>query len=487
VLEAALCLGSEEPQLALREGGALVPRVLALKDGEEEEEGSPLDPERTVLITGATGGLGSLVARHLAERHGARHLLLVSRSGPEAPGAGELAEDLRELGAQTEISACDVSDPKALKALLAQIPAEHPLGAVFHCAGALADGTVESLDAEGMQRVFAPKADAAWHLHELSAEMELDAFVLFSSAAGTLGGPGQGNYAAANVFLDALAQSRRQAGLPASSIAWGLWQRESAMASDLGETDLVRLRRSGIEAISEEQGLALLDAALAADPPTALAVPLDRSVLRSLASAGALPPLFSGLVRAPRRRGPSGSLAAKLATLSEAERQGYVLMQVRSEVAAVLGHASARDVEPDRAFQELGFDSLAAVELRNRLATVTGLRLPATVVFDYPNASALAEHLLAEASAGTETAQEQREAEVRKLLAKLETIFSALEPSDGSRERASTRLRSLLVSLDGAGSSEVGESDEDLTSMSDTEMFELIDEEFGGAGASNGG
>ena len=187
-----------------------------------------IDPERTVLITGATGGLGALIARHLAERHGARHLLLVSRSGPEAEGARELQAELEALGAEARIAACDVSDREALQELLAQIPAEHPLGAVFHCAGALADGTIESLDAEQMERVFAPKADAAWHLHELTEDMDLSAFVLFSSAAGTLGSPGQANYAAANVFLDALAQRRRAEGLPATSIAWGLWQRESA-------------------------------------------------------------------------------------------------------------------------------------------------------------------------------------------------------------------------------------------------------------------
>ena len=246
-----------------------------------------------------------------------------------------------------------------------------------------------------MQRVFAPKANAAWHLHELTKDAELEAFVLFSSAAGTLGSPGQANYAAANVFLDALAQKRRAEGLPATSIAWGLWGQQSAMTSGLGETDLARMRRSGIEAISDEQGLALLDAALAADPPTALALPLDRRALRSLAAAGALPPLFERpRPGAPAARPASGALAARLASLPEAEREAHVLELVRAEAAAVLGHASAGEIEPAKAFQELGFDSLAAVELRNRLAAATGLRIGTTVVFDHPNASALAEHLL---------------------------------------------------------------------------------------------
>ncbi len=399
VFDAALALGAEEPQLALREGAALVARLASIEKGDAEEERPGLDPERTILITGATGGLGSLLAKHLAEHHGAHHLLLVSRSGPEAEGAKELAEDLRALGAEAEIAACDAADREALQGLLAQVPAEHPLGAIFHCAGTLADATVESLDPESLEKVFAPKADAAWHLHELSRDSDLGAFVLYSSAAGTLGGPGQGNYAAANVFCDALAQKRRAEGLAASSIAWGLWQQESAMTSGLGEGDLARMRRSGLEPISERQGLTFLDAALAADPPTAFAVPLDRGALRTLASAGTLPPLFSGLVRAPRRRGPSGSLGAKLATLPEPEHEGHVLELVRAEVAAVLGHTSARDVDPAKAFQEQGFDSLAAVELRNRLSAATGLRLSATAVFDHPNAAALATHLLAEASA----------------------------------------------------------------------------------------
>ncbi len=403
-LPAALALTAEEPQLALREGVALALRLARAKAGEEGEEAIAIDPERTVLLTGATGALGPLVAHHLAAHHGAQHLLLVSRSGPEAEGAKELQQELEGLGAGTRIAACDVSDRRALEKLLVSIPEEYPLGAVVHCAGALADGTVEAMGSAQIERVFAPKADAAWHLHELTEDLDLSAFVLFSSAAGTLGGPGQANYAAANVFLDALAQKRRAEGLPAASIAWGLWEREGGMASGLGEADLARMRRSGIEALSDERGMALFDAALGADSPQALAVPIDTASLRALASSGALPPIFGGLVRGSKRRtAASGSLAARLATLPEAEHEGFVLDLVRSEVAAVLGHSSAREVEPGRAFQELGFDSLAAVELRNRLSALAGLRLAATVVFDYPNTGALAEHLLTEATAGGAT------------------------------------------------------------------------------------
>ncbi len=399
-MPAALAIGAEEPQLALREGAALVPRLARVGAGEAEKRLPAIDPERTVLIVGGTGTLGALTARHLVERHGARHLLLSSRSGAEAEGAEELKAGLEELGAETTIAACDASDRQALQELLASIPAERPLGAVIHAAGALDDGTVETLAPGQIGRVFAPKADAAWNLHELTEDLDLSAFVLFSSAAGSLGGPAQANYAAANVFLDALAQKRQAEGRVATSIAWGLWERESGMTGHLEEADVARMGRAGVEVLSDDEGLALLDAALEADRAIALAVPLNIVGLRALASAGALAPIFSGLVRTSRRRrAASGSLAEKLATLPEAERESAVLDLVRGEVAAVLGHASAQEVEPDRAFQELGFDSLAALELRNRLSAIAGLRLSATVVFDYPSTAVLAEHLLAEATA----------------------------------------------------------------------------------------
>ncbi|HEX6688046.1 MAG TPA: SDR family NAD(P)-dependent oxidoreductase, partial [Solirubrobacterales bacterium] len=356
-----------------------------------------IDPERTTLIAGGTGGLGALTARHLVERHGAKQLLLVSRSGLEAEGAEKLRQELEELGAKVQIAACDVSDRKALKKLLDSISSEHPLGAIVHCAGALADATVETMEAAQVEAVFAPKVDAAQNLHELSADLDLSAFVLFSSAAGTLGGPGQANYAAANVFLDALAQRRQAEGLPATSIAWGLWQREGAMTSGLTEADLARMKRGGIEALSDERGLALFDASLAAARPQAIALPIDTAALRGASTAGTLPPLLSGLVRTPRRRSAAtGSLATKLAALPQAEHEAFVLDLVKGEVAAVLGHSSAGEIEPTKAFKEMGFDSLAAVELRNRLNSATGLRLGATAVFDYPSVVTLGRHLLTE-------------------------------------------------------------------------------------------
>ena len=496
-LGAALALGAEEPQLALREGEASVPRLARLeRDGEEES--SPLDPERTVLITGATGTLGSLTAKHLAEHHGARRLLLVSRSGPEAQGAGELVTDLEELGAKAEIAACDVSDREALADLIARVPAEHPLGAVFHCAGALADGTVESLDAKGLAHVFAPKVNAAWNLHELTREADLEAFVLFSSVAGLLGGAAQANYAAANVFLDTLAQRRRVEGLPATSLAWGLWDRASGIAGEGadeldGEAAAARLheqvrQRLGFDRMTAEQGLKLFELAQAGEEPLLALVRFDTAALRARAHAGTLAPIMSGLVKVPSRRiASTDTLLAKLAEVPEADRHELVLNLVQTHVAAALGYFSPSEVEPTKAFGEMGIDSLGAVEVRNRLVAATGLRIGATVVFDYPNASSLATYLLAEVGGGPGIAEEQREAEVRSLLAKLETTLTTFESSDGIRERTGARLRSLLVSLNDAGSSGGGEAEEDLTSMSDEEMFELIDEEFGRTGGSHGG
>jgi acyl transferase domain-containing protein/acyl carrier protein len=406
-LEGLLNTDLGEPQLALREGELLVSRLApigaedrAAGTGEDEPRPS-LDPERTVLITGATGGLGALIAKHLVDTHGARHLLLVSRSGEQAPGALDLRAQLQEAGAEVRIAACDVAARQQLEALLDSIPAEHPLGAVIHCAAVLDDGLLESLDRERLERVFAPKADAAWHLHELTAELDLSHFILFSSVAGLLGGAAQASYAAANAFLDALAARRRAEGLAGVSMAWGGWEQRSGMVADLDQDQLDRLMRQAGERLallplSAERGLGLFDAALAR--PEALIVPaqLDLALLRSRARAGTLPPLFKALVRVPAKAGgEGGSLARRLAAVPEAEREALALELVRAHVAAVLGHDSAAEVAPEKAFKDLGFDSLAAVELRNRLSADSGVRLNATAVFDYPSPQQLAGHLLA--------------------------------------------------------------------------------------------
>jgi mycoketide-CoA synthase len=434
-----------------------------------------LDPERTVLITGGTGALGALVARHLAKEHSTRHLLLLSRSGAEAAGAAQMREDLEGLGAEVEIAACDVSSREQLAERISKISLEHPLGAVIHAAGVLDDGTVEAMSSEQIERVFAPKANAAWHLHELSAASDLSAFVTFSSAAGVLGGPGQANYAAANAYMDALAQERHAEGLPATSIAWGLWQRESAMSSHLQETDLARMARSGIEALSEQRGLALFEEALRADVSAPVALGLNRASLRAQASAGILPPVLRGLIRTPKRRqGGSGQLAAKLAALSSGEREGHVLELVRAEVAAVLGHGSARSIGVDDAFKDIGFDSLAAVELRNRLGQVSGLRLPATVVFDYPSPASLASYLLAEIG------EEKKEEGVAAKLERLVMELGKISTDDPARQKLAARLRALAADLEivDRPGEPAGEASR-LAAASDEELLNFIDEQVG--------
>ncbi|MFL5909184.1 MAG: SDR family NAD(P)-dependent oxidoreductase [Gaiellaceae bacterium] len=357
----------------------------------------PLDPDGTVLITGGTGGLGAVVARHLASEHGAQRLLLVSRRGAGADGADDLIAELAELGCEATIEACDVADRDALAALVDSIAGEHPLTAVIHAAGVLDDATVEALDAERIERVMRPKAVAALHLHELTKDMELSDFVLFSSSAGTFGGPGQGNYAAANSLLDALARRRRAAGLPATSLAWGLWQQEGGMGARVSEADLSRMSRMGLEPLATDHGLELFDTARAVGDAMLVPLRLELGALRAQARAGTLPPLLRGLVRAPGRRQSGDSLARQLADVPEAERGRVVLELVRTQAAEVLGQASPDAVDPERAFKELGFDSLAAVELRNRLSQATGMRLPSTLVFDHPTPAAIADFVLSEA------------------------------------------------------------------------------------------
>jgi len=356
----------------------------------------PPDPEGTTLITGGTGALGGLVARHLAAQ-GARRLLLLSRSGPDSEGARRLRAELAEAGCDARIVACDAADRSQLEAALATVPKEYPLTAVIHAAGVVEDAAIELLDAEQIDRVLAPKVDAALHLHELTKGLDLKQFVLFSSAAATFGNPGQGNYAAANSFLDALAQRRQSEGLAGQSLAWGLWLLEdsSGMGGTLDEAALVRLGRLGIIPIGDEEGLQLLDAAAEIDEAAPVSVHLDHSALRTLAQAGILPPLLRQLVRAPVRRKRAGgrTLARRLASLPEEEWGEVVLETVRSEVAAVLGYDSPEAIDTEVAFKDLGFDSLAAVELYNRLCQLTGMRLPTTLGFDYPTPLAVSKYL----------------------------------------------------------------------------------------------
>ncbi|PBJ52577.1 type I polyketide synthase, partial [Mycobacterium avium] len=359
----------------------------------------------TVLITGATGMAGSAVARHVVTRHGARNLVLVSRRGLDAPDAAELVAELTAAGAHAEVVACDAADREALAKVIADIPMQHPLTGVIHAAGVLDDAVVTSLTPQRIDTVLRAKVDAAWNLHELTRDLDVGAFVMFSSIAGLAGASGQGNYAAGNSFLDGLAAHRRAHGLPAISLGWGLWDQASAMTGGLGAADLARFGRDGIVAMSSQEALELMDTALIVDEPFLLPAHIDLAALRVKFDGGTLPPMFVDLINAPTRRQVDDSLAAaksksallqRLEGLPEDEQQAVLLDLVRSNIATVLGSSSPEAIHPDRAFQELGFDSLTAVEMRNRLKAATGLALSPTLIFDYPNSAALAGYMYRE-------------------------------------------------------------------------------------------
>ncbi|MFI0797279.1 type I polyketide synthase, partial [Micromonospora rubida] len=378
-------------QVAVRAGRVFVPRLVrASSSGSSLVVG-----EGSVLVTGGTGSLGALVAEHLVRAHGVRSLVLVSRRGPDAAGAAELVERLSGLGASARVVACDVTDREQVFGLVGEVVAAGWLAGVVHTAGVLDDGVVSGISAERLAGVLAPKLSAGWFLHEATADLDLDLFVVFSSIAGVLGSPGQAAYAAGNAFLDALAVYRGQVGLPAVSLAWGMWD-TAGMAASIGEVDRVRSARSGLPPMSVETGLELFDAAMAADRPTLVPAVVDVSALRAAVSGGVVPPMLRALVGQTvtrRQAGQGGDWANQLASLTPEEARTQIDVLIRGLVAQVLGHGGAESVPADRAFRELGFDSLTAVDLRNRLNAATGLRLASTLVFDYPTPEVLADHL----------------------------------------------------------------------------------------------
>ncbi|MGA5128143.1 SDR family NAD(P)-dependent oxidoreductase, partial [Streptomyces pseudogriseolus] len=452
------------------------------------------DPEGTVLLTGGLGGIGRTTARHLVAEHGVKHLLIAGRRGPDTPGAAELRAELAALGAEVTVAACDVADRSALATLLAGIPADRPLTAVVHTAGVLADGVLTSMTPERLAEALRPKADAVVALHELTRDLDLARFVVFSSVAGTFGGAGQANYSAANAFLDAFAQHRRALGLPAVSLAWGTWLPDAGMTGELTDADRERHARTGMVPLDPARGMRLLDAASVSDRAALLPMDLDAAALR--AHHDVLPVLLRGLVRTPVRRRADAApataataateqtLAERLAPLSAADREQLLLDILAEQAAAVLGHGSADTMEPDQTFKELGFDSLTAVELRNRLGAVTGLRLPATLVFDHPTPLAQVRHLMSRLDLPEPPGTAQA------LLGEMDRLESALHDAavDGEdRERVTARLRELLARwqdapVPAATATAPAEADEELAGVeTPDDLFDLIDRELGDA------
>ncbi|MFI9066199.1 SDR family NAD(P)-dependent oxidoreductase, partial [Streptomyces sp. NPDC053429] len=472
-------------------------------------------PHGTVLITGGTGTLGSAVARHLVTGHGVRHLVLAGRQGPDADGATALTAELTALGAEVTVRACDAGDREQLAALLADIPRAHPLTGVVHTAGVLSDGTLPTLTPGALDTVLHPKVDAVLNLHELTRDLDLSAFVLYSSSSALFGSPGQGGYAAANAFLDAFAGYRRSLGLPGVSLAWGLWSSNSRMAGHLDQSGMHRrLARGGVMPLTDAEGLALFDAAQAAGAPLQVPIRLNHAALRAAAPVPAfLRDLVGDDTRARggthRAAAPAETLADRITGLPAEEQEELLLDAVRTHAAAVLGHGGPEGIVVDRAFKELGFDSLTAVEMRNRLAAATGLRLAATLVFDHPTPAALAGHLrraLApdEDPAAREPASAARPDIVMAELDRLEALFGTLSgrtdgaagPDETAHREIANRLAALTGLWQGLGSTTAtgtgtgtgGPADgtdsgapsvaDSIEDADDDEIFAFIDERF---------
>ena len=473
----AAAVAADELQVRVRDGAITVPRIVRRKP--EPAASRPDLSAGTVLVTGGTGGLGALIAEHLVTAHQAGHLVLASRRGPAAPGAAVLIARLHELGGSAEVVACDVADRGQLAAVLAAIPAQRPLAGIVHTAGVLDDATFGGQSADRLGPVFRPKIDAAWHLHELTRDTPLAMFVLFSSIAGLLGNPGQANYAAANTFLDGLAAHRRGQGLAAVSVAWGLWDTEASMS---GQADAARMARAGIAPLSADQGLACFDLAAGWPEPVLVATRWNDAGLRARAEGGALPPVLRGLIRPSRHRAAGtaaiadgAALVARLGSMSEAEGSRMLTDLVRGHVATVLSHPSADAVDMTRPFSELGFDSLAAVELRNRLEHESGLRLSATLAFDHPTAAALAGYLYQALAPAAPTAEDT-------LRGFLDQVGGMLPDDESGRAKLIAIMHSTLTRWTAGAVSAVGDAAGDVAervgAASDEEIFAFIDNDL---------
>jgi NAD(P)-dependent dehydrogenase (short-subunit alcohol dehydrogenase family)/acyl carrier protein len=475
-----------EDQLAVRGAGVFARRIARAVRGEGQAGvGAWSPPAGTILITGGTGGLGARIARWLAER-GAEHLLLVSRSGKDAPGAGRLQNELVGMGAEVTIAACDVADRDQLAALIDSLPKERSLRMVVHGAGVTGHGTIDSLAVDDFEQGLSAKAHGALNLDALTQDLDLSAFMLLSSIAGTFGSGQQAPYAAANAYLDGLALARRARGLPATSIAWGPWEGDG-IASQEGVGEVMRKR--GLQCIPPELALEALQGALLADETLLVVADIRWDTYARLFTSARSRPLIEGLpevqsaLESSEReddRQAGRELRARVLEASAEERRRLLLELVRVEVARVMGQVSPETMDPKRAFKELGFDSLMAVDLHRRLGVATGLELPATLVFDYPTPLAVIEHLLTELTADGPSAST-----VEPELAGLERALSALR-DEKERRHAVGRLRALLAGLESENRAPLSHEEqspvavvERLQTASDDEIFEFIDRQLG--------
>jgi acyl transferase domain-containing protein/NADPH:quinone reductase-like Zn-dependent oxidoreductase/NADP-dependent 3-hydroxy acid dehydrogenase YdfG/acyl carrier protein len=444
----------------------------------------------SVVITGGTGMAGSAVAAHLVARYGVAHVVLVSRSGADAEGVTQLMSQLEDAGAQVSVVACDVADRDAVTAMLAGLDSRYPLKGVFHAAGVLDDGLIASLTPERVDAVLRAKVDGAWNLHELTQDRDLSAFVMFSSMAGIVGAPGQGNYAAANSFLDGLAANRRAQGLAGLSVGWGLWEQASAMTRHLADRDKARMSRVGLAPLCTPQALQLFDDAMLADRSLLVAARLDAA---GLGARGVVPPLLRELVTRPGRRlvadtnsaGSVSALAARLQGLSAEQRHFQLVELMCTNAATVLGRSSA-DIDAHVAFQDLGFDSLTAVELRNRLKTATGLTLSPALIFDYPTPTALAEHVdeqlnSATIATGTPSSEPDRFARFNDIARELQTLVDRPDWTPDDKTHLSARIQTILTGLTTPlpGPSQSHAISDDITTATERELFAILDEDLG--------
>ncbi|WP_143079237.1 type I polyketide synthase, partial [Streptomyces monashensis] len=481
VLGAALACG--EPQLAVRGTVLSVPR-LARVPAQVTDAGGVFTAGGTVLVSGG-GSLGALVARHLVVRHGVRHLVLASRRGPDAEGVRDLVAELTEQGATVSAMACDVSEREQVEALLAAVPDEHPLSGVVHTAGVFEAGLVGTLTPERLARVFAPKVDAVRHLDELTRGLDLDAFIVYSSASSVFLGAGSGGYAAANAFLDGLMAHRRAAGLPGLSLSWGTWAYATNMTTHLGADDQAsmsrRTSRDGVVALTPAEGMELFDAAVGSEEPLLVPVKLDlRGVRAGAAAGGTVPHLLRGLVPAGRQQARAaaardGDLLRRLSGLAEPEQEAMLLDLVRTQAAVVLGYSGPDSIRPDTAFKDVGFDSLTSVELRNRLREATGLKLPATLVFDQPTPLVLTGYLRGELGISDDVLSR-----VNAKIEDVESLIAAVALDESMRAGIALRLQGLVAKCNGVvEQTDVSAVAEQLESASADEVLDFIHEELG--------